>query len=101
VNVGATPEGRVKKMIREVLDSTKELHYDMPVQGGYGPALLDFYVCHRGRYCAIEAKAPGNHPTNRQYTIIQKIRDSGGKVFIIDGPEEIKHLRAWLNGLVD
>lgn len=102
--MGTTPEGNVKKMVREILDPHRdrgELVYDMPVQGGYGPAMLDFHGCHRGRYFVIEAKAPGKKPTDRQTDKMTDIRAAGGKTFVIDCAEQLKPLRAWLNGLID
>jgi len=98
--MGATPEGKIKAAIRNVL-LVHNCYIAMPVQGGYGSALLDFYGCHRGRFFAIEAKAPGKKPTARQVAILNDIRAAGGKVFVIDSEEELKPLLAWLRGLID
>lgn len=102
--MATTPEGAIKKEIRRVLDDYKSmrgLHYFMPVQGGFGPALLDFYGCHMGRFFAIEAKRPGGKPTDRQTQIIRSIQLGGGRVFVIDNILELRPLMAWLNGLID
>lgn len=99
-----TPEGKVKQMVRDLLDRVSvrdKLHYFMPVQGGYGPALLDFYGSHLGRFFAIETKAPGKKLTDRQQTIRNNIEASGAKVFVISDPEGLKALQVWLNGLTD
>lgn len=94
-----TPEGKIKKMVRELLDPYRdrgELHYDMPVMGGYGPPMLDFHCCHRGRYFVIETKAPGAKPTPRQNTTMGRIERAGGTVFTVDGPESLHALAKWL-----
>ena len=98
--MGTTPEGKIKAKIRNVL-IIHNCYIAMPVQGGYGSALLDFYGCHRGRFFAIEAKAKGKKPTERQLLILKEVRDAGGKTFVIDCEEEIKPLIAWLRGLID
>lgn len=102
--MGTTPEGKVKAFVKELLDgyrSRDKLHYFMPVQGGYGPALLDFYGSHLGRFFAIETKAPGKKLTDRQQGIYNDIVASGAKVFVITDVESMKPLRAWLNGLTE
>lgn len=102
--MAATPEGKVKAMVKVLLDGYRDrdkLHYFMPVQGGYGPALLDFYGSHLGRFFAVETKAPGKHLTDRQQRVRDDIVASGGKVFKISDPDELKALRCWLNGLTD
>jgi hypothetical protein len=79
-----TPEGRVKKDIRKVLDSLNAWYY-MPVSRGMGVmGIPDFIGCLSGRFFAIEAKANGGKPTLRQTLIMGAIRRAGGLVFIID-----------------
>ena len=41
-----TPEGKVKKKIKEVLDEYG-VYYFMPVQHGYGPRGVDFHCVMR------------------------------------------------------
>lgn len=87
-----TPEGRVKKQIKEVLKKYG-VYYHMPVQNGMGSPTLDFICCYRGIYLGIEAKAPGKKPTARQELTIKLIRDAGGTAFCLSGPEP---LEVWL-----
>lgn len=94
-----TPEGRVKAAVKTILDplrDARELWYDMPVPGGWGKSSLDFVGCHRGRFFAVETKAPGKSLTPRQELCRDQMREAGGKVFEIDGPEGLEELRAWL-----
>lgn len=57
----------------------------MPVPYGYGPTTLDYLGCIRGKFFAIEAKAPGKKPTPLQINTIERIRAAGGRTFVIDG----------------
>lgn len=91
----STPEGKVKDLIRATLKS-HSAYWHMPVQNGLGKPALDFHVCHRGRYAAVEAKAPGKKPTPRQQQTIVEIEAAGGRVFVVDG--DLTELDHWLKG---
>jgi hypothetical protein len=96
-----TPEGKVKAQVKRVLKpyrDSDELYYWMPVPSGYGDAMLDFVGSHLGRFFAIETKAPGKEPTDRQKLTIEFMRRSGAKVFVIDG--DTKELEAWLGAVL-
>jgi hypothetical protein len=83
-----TPEGRVKAAVKRLLADPRwkdEIMAIWPVPSGYGPSLLDCYVCHRGRFIAIETKAPGKKPTSRQQLDIEAVLRAGGAAFVIDG----------------
>ena len=68
--MATTPEGKVKDQIKSVLNKFG-IYYFMPVQNGMGKPGLDFYCCYRGKFIAIEAKAPGKKPTPRQLNTLQ------------------------------
>lgn len=91
-----TPEAVVKDKIKKVLKS-HGVYYYMSVPYGYGAPTLDFTGCHRGRFFAIEAKAPGKRPTPRQELTAQEMRAAGAAVFVIDGPEGLEELTEWLS----
>lgn len=100
--MATTPEGAVKKMVKTMLSEYgNSIYYFMPVQGGFGASTLDFLGCHIGRFFAIETKAPGKHPTDRQTMIMNSMRQAKGRVFIIDGERDLMELRAWLNGMIE
>ena len=82
-----TPEGKIKHAINKVLDKYKGLYKFMPVPGGLGPSSLDYILCVNGTFVAIEAKAPGKKPTQRQRFIMGQIERAGGIVFLIDSAE--------------
>ena len=88
-----TPEGRVKAKVKRVLGKPGIYHH-MPVQNGMGKPSLDFIGCAYGNFFAIETKAPGKKPTERQEITIAEIRAAGGKVFVIDG--DTTELESWL-----
>ena len=80
--MASTPEGRVKKDVKALLDKYEALH-TWPVPGGYGESMLDCVGASKGRYFEIETKAPGQHPTPRQQYRIDRIREKGGTVFVV------------------
>lgn len=86
-------ERTVKDRVKRVLNKY-EAYYYMPVPGGYGAATLDFIGCVKGYYFSIETKAPGKKPTARQKVTITRMREAGGKVFVIDG--DCSELESWL-----
>jgi hypothetical protein len=95
-----TPEGKVKDMIKIVLDRYK-VYYFMPVQFGYGPSGLDFHCCIMVRDWPIaffvEAKEAGKPTTNRQDILIDMLRTKyKASVFIVDDEYTLKGLERWL-----
>lgn len=78
-----TDEGRLKKYVSKRL---KELgaYYHMPVPSGYGRQGLDYFVCIKGRFLAVETKAPGKEPTARQCQCIAEIEKAGGIAIVCD-----------------
>lgn len=90
-----TPEGKVKAQVKKVLDK-HGVYYHMPVQNGMGAPTLDFIGCSRGRYYAVETKAPGKKPTERQEVTMGKIRASGGVCFVVSNMDELAVFDVWL-----
>lgn len=89
-----TPEAKVKRQIREVLEHYGA-YYSMPVTGGYGASgVPDFLICYMGRFIGVEAKTRGNNPTALQLTNMKRIELAGGKVLVVneDNIGELKHL---------
>jgi hypothetical protein len=80
-----TPEGKVKRAVSALLkEYAPRVYVFMPVPGGYGESSLDYIFCVGGRFGAIETKAPGKKPTERQMQVIARIERAGGKCFVID-----------------
>jgi len=79
-----TPEGRVKKMVKKALDTLGgDCWRFMPVQTGFGSPALDFLLSIRGRFVAIETKAPGKKLTPLQEGTKAAIEKAGGIVLIV------------------
>ena len=103
---GNTPEGRVKKMVTSYLEELAnklekhyglEIHVNMFVPFGYGKRnQLDYTMCIFGHFVVIETKAPGEWLTPLQRVTVRNIYRSGGKVFIISGPEGLAAFRRWV-----
>lgn len=72
-----TPEGKVKKEIKQGLDRLG-IYYFMPVQTGYGKKSLDFICCMKGKFLSIEAKAGKNKTSLQQDTMMKEIKQAGG-----------------------
>jgi hypothetical protein len=78
-----TPEGRVKKEIKAWLD-VQNVYYFMPVQTGYGRRTVDFLICWRGRFVAVEVKRPGGTAKKFQGRILKEVHKAGGLGVSVD-----------------
>lgn len=92
-----TPEGRVKMMVREILDNTPDTWYFMPVQNGMGQSgIPDFICCVRGKFLGIETKSKysSRKLTALQAKQIRMIENSRGRAVVIneDNIGELKQI---------
>lgn len=71
-----TQESKLKDKIKEFLKA-EGAYYFMPVQMGYGAPSVDFLVCYRGKFIALETKAPGKRPTPRQELTMRAMACAG------------------------
>lgn len=79
-----TPEGRVKAKVKKALEQLGESCWRfMPVQSGYGAPALDFLCAIRGKFVAIETKAPGKALTPLQEITKANIEAAGGIVLVV------------------
>jgi Holliday junction resolvase len=94
-----TPEGKVKKRVKAILDELKVYHFS-PMQNGMGRAgIPDIVACHNGRFVGIECKAGSNKPTALQERELNRILNAGGEAYVIN-EENIEQLREeliWMN----
>ncbi len=80
-----TPEGKVKKAIKDWLHIQKGAYVFMPVQTGYGATTVDFLACVNGRFVGIETKRDGiKQPSPRQRIVMEAIEAAGGWAFCVD-----------------
>ena len=93
--MATTPEGKVKKGVRQVLDALGA-YYVMPVTGGYGKqGAPDFLVCYQGKFFGIETKAGKGKTTALQELNLKKIIDCGGVALVVR-EEDVKYLKSLL-----
>jgi hypothetical protein len=86
-----TPEGKVKNAVNDFLDAIDAFPF-MPMQSGMGKRAVDFIVCWRSVYVAIETKAPGRlkKVSTNQLTFLRNVIRAGGWAFLIDDVEKLK-----------
>lgn len=90
-----TPEGKVKKSVRQVLDGLGA-YYVMPVTGGFGrQGAPDFLVCLKGKFFGIETKAGKGKLTALQEMNLKKIIDCGGVALVVR-EDDVKYLPSLL-----
>jgi hypothetical protein len=94
-----TPEGKVKKRVKAILDEQQVYHFS-PMQNGMGRAgIPDIIACHGGKFIGIECKAGSNKPTALQERELNRILNAGGEAYVIN-EENIEQLREeliWMN----
>jgi len=77
-----TPEAKVKKQIKAILDK-HGVYYAMPIGSGFGNSgVPDFLCCVNGKFLAIEAKAGNNQPTALQIKHLNDITRAGGQSLV-------------------
>jgi len=80
--MATTPESKVKKAVRVLLDDLGIYHF-MPPANGFGRAgIPDIVGCMDGRFIAIECKAGKGATTALQDRELNAILNHGGTVFI-------------------
>lgn len=95
--MGMTPEAKVKKAVRQVLDGLGA-YYVMPVTGGYGKqGAPDFLVCLNGKFIGIETKAGKGRLTALQEMNLKQIIEAGG-VSLVIREDDVKYLPSLLTG---
>lgn len=95
--MASTPEVKVKKQIRKLLDELG-VYYAMPIGTGYGNSgVPDFLVCANGTFIGVEAKAGKNKPTALQEEHMRRIRSAGGVAMVVneDNINELREVITW------
>lgn len=105
-----TPEGKTKNAIKNwliahgiipaaqvneylVRKTPFDGWYYMPTQGMYSvKGVPDFIICYRGRFIAIEAKAPQGSTTPNQDDQIEAIVQAGGRAFVVAGVGDLSEM---------
>jgi len=87
-----TPEGKIKVLTSEMLDSMGCYRF-MSVQRGFGPAGLDYFCCYLGRFFAVETKVPGKKLEPRQVATAKMIAVAGGTVFVVRHADDLARMQ--------
>jgi hypothetical protein len=86
-----TPEGKVKEEIDKYLKGIDGMFFRKPVVTAYGPRLIDYICCYKGRFIVIEAKKPGSKPTAQQIQLLVDVYNAGGIAIVADCVEDVDH----------
>ena len=96
--MASTPESKVKKQVRALLESYDVYNF-MPPANGFGRAgIPDIVGCFRGQFIAVECKAGNNTTTALQDRELQRIKEAGGYALVINenNINELKELMEWM-----
>ncbi len=106
-----TPEGQVKKLVKDYLISIGLIPagqavlctagntgwFHMPVSNGMGVhGIPDFIGHYRGRFFAIETKTKGKKPTDRQMHQLNALGMTGAATFVVDSEESLEGVKRWV-----
>ena len=97
-----TPEGKVKKQVKEYLQSIGAWYY-MPVSNGMGRVgCPDILVCYSGQFLAFETKAPGKieNVTANQLREINGIQRANGLAHVVDDVEQVIAIMEKVDGQI-
>ncbi|NDB59188.1 VRR-NUC domain-containing protein [bacterium] len=79
-----TPEGKVKKQVKKILDDIGAYHFS-PMTAGFGRSgVPDIIACVKGKFIGIECKAGKNEPTLLQKHNMKLINQSGGLSIVVN-----------------
>lgn len=92
-----TPEGKIKRRVREVLQAHK-IWYFLPGNNGFGKSGIPDFVCIvDGGFVGIECKADKTKtPTALQVATGEQIVLAGGRWFLVRCDEDVAELDKWL-----
>ena len=99
--MASTPEAKVKKQIRKVLEEMGA-YYAMPIGTGYGNSgVPDFLVCSKGSFIGIEAKAGAGKTTALQEKNIANIYAAGGTALVVneDNIDDVRNMLICMNSV--
>ena len=79
-----TPEGKVKKQVKKILDDLGCYHFS-PMMDGYGKSgVPDIIACFNGMFIGIECKSGKNQPTLLQKHNMDLIQRAGGYTIVVN-----------------
>lgn len=86
------PEARLVKQIQKYLEAKGAVFFK--IHGGDSPfqevGIPDLVGCYKGRFWAIEVKAPGGKPSRIQVHQLERIHKAGGVALVVESLQEVK-----------
>jgi Holliday junction resolvase len=93
-----TPEAKVKKKVKEILDQMGVYHFS-PMQNGMGRAgIPDIIGCLEGQFLGIECKAGRGTTTALQERELTKIQNAGGYALVVneENINQLWEIKEWI-----
>jgi Holliday junction resolvase len=93
-----TPEAKVKKKVKEILDQMGVYHFS-PMQNGMGRAgIPDIIGCLEGQFLGIECKAGKGTTTALQERELTRIQNAGGYALVVneENINQLWEIKEWL-----
>ena len=93
-----TPEAKVKKKVKEILDQMEVYHFS-PMQNGMGRAgIPDIIGCLDGQFLGIECKAGRGTTTALQERELTRIQNAGGYALVVNEQNinQLWEIKEWL-----
>lgn len=93
-----TPEAKVKKKVKEMLDQMGVYHFS-PMQNGMGRAgIPDIIGCLDGQFLGIECKAGRGTTTALQERELTRIQNAGGYAFVVneENINQLWEIKEWI-----
>ena len=86
-------EKSIENKIKQYLKTVEDLYFFKEHGGLYGTAgVPDIICCYKGRFIALEVKAPDGKATALQDATIRRIIGAGGIARIVRSLEEVKEI---------
>jgi Holliday junction resolvase len=93
-----TPEAKVKKKVKEILDQMGVYHFS-PMQNGMGRAgIPDIIGCLDGQFLGIECKAGRGTTTALQERELTRIQNAGGYALVVneENINQLWEIKTWI-----
>jgi len=93
-----TPEAKVKKKVKEILDQMGVYHFS-PMQNGMGRAgIPDIIGCLEGQFLGIECKAGKGTTTALQERELTRIQNAGGYALVVneENINQLWEIKEWV-----
>lgn len=93
-----TPEAKVKKKVKEILDQMEVYHFS-PMQNGMGRAgIPDIIGCLDGQFLGIECKAGRGTTTALQERELTRIQNAGGYALVVneENINQLWEIKEWI-----